>query len=427
MRATSSGNLGSGCAASKRAGQATGNAAIGWPPATVWVPACAASAYLWLVFATTVPFPGAIGLNYNTLGTDWMVFDGAIGAVLAGDATLIYDGDRFTDLLDKRFAAWLSQPLPFRPWTYPPSFLLLLAPFAGLGFPASYVAFQLVTAALMIAALRLIARDGDACRLLMTMALACPAAAINVIDGQVAFLVIALTVGGIAWLDARPVAAGLILGLLTFKPQFCILVPLALIAAGAWRALAAAALSAVTLAVASAWTFGWQLWADWLPLIVGHLLNPDAKWIAYGRMWGHSVHTCAVLLGAPAGLATAVQLLAACGSAAAVVAAFRSPLRAGGRTGVLLAAMVLAAPHSGPYDAIALTVAAGLWLADRAAPPLWCWTLAFLVWLVPLLSPPLLVAAGRLSPLLVAVLITCLLRSGAARPPMSRPLPAMVG
>ena len=124
------------------------------PPAVVLIPALLMAFYVWLNLLTTIPYPGKIGIDYNTLGTDWMVFYGAIRSVLDGNAPLIFDGDRFTDFLNTNFAAWLSSPLEFRPWAYPPSFLLMLLPFAGLGFLGSYVAFQLATGALLAQALR---------------------------------------------------------------------------------------------------------------------------------------------------------------------------------------------------------------------------------------------------------------------------------
>jgi hypothetical protein len=82
-----------------------------------------------------------------------MVFYGAVLSVLNGEIALMFDGDAFTDFLNGRFASWLSQPLAYRPWAYPPSFLLLL-PFAPLGFFGSYLTFQATTAGLMAIALR---------------------------------------------------------------------------------------------------------------------------------------------------------------------------------------------------------------------------------------------------------------------------------
>ncbi len=379
------------------------------PPAAVLVPGLLIALYAWVILLTTIPYPGKIGLDYNTLGTDWMVFYGAIRSVLDGNAALIFDGDRFTDFLNTTFAGLLSSPLDFRPWAYPPSFLLMLLPFAGLGFLGSYVAFQLATGALLARAL--LSSTAVPSPVLLVAVLACPASAINAIDGQAVFLVAALIVGGFGLLERRPWLGGAVLGLLTFKPQFAILVPIALIAAGQWRALLASGASALAMMVASGLIFGWDLWLRWFPLIIENFINPSEKWIAYGRMWGHSVYACAVLLGVPAWLASWVQLLAMLGAAISVVIAFRSRLGTREKTAVFLAATVLAAPHSGPYDVTLLVISAAFWLMSRAAPlPLWCWTLAFMVWLLPMLSPPVLFPVARIAPLLPVLLIVLLLR-----------------
>ena len=77
---------------------------------------------------------------------------------------------------------------------------------------------------------------------------------------------------------------------------------------------------------------------------------------------------------------------------------------------VLLAAAVLAAPHSGPYDATLLVVAAALWLAQEIdAPRPSHWILGLGIWMVPLLSPPVYVVAGRFAPLLTVALIALIL------------------
>jgi hypothetical protein len=165
--------------------------------------------------------------------------------------------------------------------------------------------------------------------------------------------------------------------------------------------------------IASGLIFGWDLWLRWIPLILENLISPSEKWIEFGRMWGHSVYTCAVLLGAPERLASWIQLLAILGAAASVVIAFRSRLGTREKTAVFLAATVLAAPHSGPYDVTLLVIAAAFWLMSRAAPlPLWCWTLAFMIWLLPMLSPPLIFPVARIAPLFPVLLIVVLLRPG---------------
>src|ERR1700760_1111328 len=86
------------------------------PPPVVLVVALVASFYAWLNLATTTHYPGLIGFDFNALGTDWMVFYGAVRAALDGHVALIFDGDRFTDFLNGTFGSWLSQPLAYRPW-----------------------------------------------------------------------------------------------------------------------------------------------------------------------------------------------------------------------------------------------------------------------------------------------------------------------
>jgi hypothetical protein len=290
-----------------------------------------------------------------------------------------------------------------------------------LGFFGSYVAFQVVTAALLALALRSSAAAALPSSALLLAALICPASAINAINGQAVFLVAALIVGGFGLLERRPWLGGLVLGLLTFKPQFCVLVPIALIAAGQWRALLASGVSALAMMIASGLMFGWDLWLHWFPLIIENFVSPSEKWIAYGRMWGHSVYACVVLLGVPARLASWVQLLAMLGAAISVVIAFRSPLGTREKTAVFLAATVLAAPHSGPYDVTLLVISAAFWLMSRPAPPpLWCWTVAFMVWLLPILSPPVLFPVARIAPLIPLLLIMLLLRPGVSAPAPAR-------
>jgi len=371
-----------------------------------------ATLYGWAALVSTFIRPGSIGLNHIAPGTDWMVFYGAVRAALSGQFSLIMNGDDFTAYLNHDFAGWLSVPLQFRPWFYPPSFLVLLLPFAPLGLVGSIVAFQLATAGLLAAALH--KHDSASSRYLIAAVLISPAASNNMLDGQCAFLVAGLIVAGVRLIATRPVLAGAVLGLLSFKPQFFLLVPFALLALGQWRSLIAAAASALALALSSALIFGVELWIWWVPQAIANLTSPDPKWVEYGRIWGNSVWTCSVLLGLPPRAASLLQLAALGGSAAATFVAFRSSLATDKKMAVLLAGAVLAAPHWGPYDAVLLVTGIGLLLASavnapNSAPNWLHWLLGLGIWLVPLISPPVYVIAGRFAPLLSVALIGVLL------------------
>ena len=362
--------------------------------------------YGWAVLASTVFHPGWIGPNHIAPGTDWMVFYGSVTSAVQGNLSLIMNGDDFTAFLNRSFQDWLSAPIEFRPWFYPPSFLVLLLPFAPLGFAASYVAFQILTAAFLATALIKGASSPVLSRYVAAGVLISPAAAINIVDGQCAFLVAALLIAGVRLLPLQPILGGILLGLLSFKPQFCLLVPVALVALRQYKALLAAAGSALALVVLSVIIFGLDVWLWWIPQAINNFIEPDAKWLSYGRIWGHSVWACAVLAGIPPRLASVLQIAAIAGGMVVAYLAFRSTLSRDKQLAVLLAATVLAAPHSGAYDATLLAAAVELWLAANIKTwRLLDWFLALGIWMVPILSPPTHVVAGRFSPLLIVALI----------------------
>src|SRR5258707_15512486 len=67
----------------------------------------------------------------------------------------------------------------------------------------------------------------------------------------------AAPIGGTLYLiPIRPVLAGICLGLLAYKPQFGLLFPIALIAAGHWRVFASAGMTAIAMYVLSWLAFG---------------------------------------------------------------------------------------------------------------------------------------------------------------------------
>ena len=75
----------------------------------------------------------------------------------------------------------------------------------------------------------------------LLLALAFPAVYVNLAHGQNGFLSAALLGGSLLILDQRPKLAGVLIGLLAYKPQFGVLIPLVLIATGRWTVIAAAA------------------------------------------------------------------------------------------------------------------------------------------------------------------------------------------
>lgn len=401
---------------------------LGEVPVPVFVVAALAALYGWAVFLSTFSHPGSIGLNYNTPGSDWMVLYEAARLASVGKLSMTADGAAFTAHLNATFADRLTEPLYFRPWVYPPSFLLVLVPFTPLGFSGAYAAFQASSAALLAMALAYRPDRPLAWRWIALAALLSPAASINVVDGQCGFLVAALLVGVFRTAGPRPVVAGVLLGLLTFKPQFGLLAPVALLAMGRWKTLASAVATVLLLVAVSAAVFGAQAWADWGRQTLEGYAGGDPKWVLYGRIWGSSVYACAVLLGLSAKLASLAQTLAVLGSAAATFVVYRSRRSPDVKLAILLTATLIAAPHSAGYDGVLLVIACGLWLsAMEPARPFWAWLLALSLWVSPMIGPPVLVPVGRLLPLLLAGFVVIVLRNSARPAQPAAVVPAFGG
>lgn len=346
-------------------------------------------------------------------GEGWMVYYNAVRAYAEGNLPLLYDGEQFTALLNARFAGWLTHPLPLHPWLYPPHYLLMLLPFGYLPFAPAGVLFVVLTLAGAIAASWRFVHSEQERGILAGSILLSPASAITVCIGQNTFLTCGLMLAGFGFIARRPMLGGALLGLPTYKPQLCLMVPVALVAARQWRALAAAVVAALLLALLSAALFGVSSWYDWIDLMTA----PSAvyeEWRAIAQFNGQSVFANAALLGAPIPIAHLVQAAAALFAAVCVWWCYRRAVAPDLALAVLLAATMLAAPHVIDYDAVLLGIAATLFF-NRAGADGFRFgdtAIATLVWASPLVNPPSVFPIGFATPLLIAVFIVWVMARG---------------
>lgn len=269
--------------------------------------------------------------------------------------TLLYDWDG----LRESQAALGMDPALEAPFAYPPTFLLVIWPLGFLPFHLALPAWLAGTFALFAAAVLGGRRFSPLPFLALLLA---PAATTTIAMGQGGFLVGALLVGGLRLADRHPVWGGVLLGLLTCKPQLGILVPFALLAAGQWRCIAAACATAMLLAVAAGVLLGWSAWSAWIEVLPRY-----QRWFdALEKAWEVQPTVLANLqqLGAPTWLAKLAQAAAACCAAACTWSAFRAGPR-GLAVPVLLVATFLAAPHAFTYDLPLVSAAATLFALHR--------------------------------------------------------------
>ena len=288
------------------------------------------------------------------------------------------------------------------PFPYPPTFLLALAPLGALPYAVARAAFLAATFPLFLLAVGMRAPS----QLLVAAAAAAPVTAVVMCSGQSGFLAAALLVGGLALAPGRPLAAGILLGLLTYKPQLGILVPFALVGAGYWRAGAVAGLTAMAMAAAATAAFGWGMWAAWLGSLAGFVSSVDASGTGLDRIMP-TVSGAMRLLGAGTAATACVQAASSAAMAAWVWSvARREPDRVA--MTVLPAATFLATPYAFVSD-MTLVVAAALAVIGDAMRERDSFHLAEVAALAAALSAPVFMLSPATAGFPCALLSVCLL------------------
>ena len=259
----------------------------------------------------------------------------------------IYDDSTLTSF-QMDLGATPTGPLPF---AYPPSFLLLIAPLRFMSYYLAYPVWVALSGAAYIAAS--LYRQGQPSRYRAFLIILAPATTVGVTTGQTGLLSSALIVGGFRLANSRPVLSGVVLGLASFKPQFGLLVPIALISAGQWRTLVAAGVTVVVLVLLSSVVFGWSIWPTWLAKLPAH-----AAWVAAVQdRFQPTILANLTSLGIDRAVAWAVQAGVAAVVAVMTWICFRRGVTTGAM-GALYAGTFLTTPYAFPYDTPMLTNAA---------------------------------------------------------------------
>ncbi|WP_309601524.1 glycosyltransferase family 87 protein [Sphingomonas sp.] len=320
-------------------------------PASTWV-------HQFLLLPATV-FPVLLMLACWTSFTnpppiDFFSFWTGAQLVLAGNAAQAYQS--------QMSGFGLLMPL-----AYPPPFLLLIAPFGLISFGSAFAVWSIATGGLYLAA------TGSPRR----AALACPPAAANALVGQNGFLTTAILLIGLRQLTQHPWLVGAIFGLMVIKPQLAMLLPLALVAGGHWKALIGAAASASCLIALAFFVFGFGAYQGFADVLLRYSsLLQDGRW-----PWNELASSYALVRwsGAGHGVALSVHIGIASIAALIVWTAWRNDWAC--KVPVFAAATLLISPYLFTYDAV-LLAAPLAWLTMRK--PGW----AMVVWclaLVPLL------------------------------------------
>ncbi|QKV18137.1 glycosyltransferase family 87 protein [Oricola thermophila] len=366
--------------------------------------AVAATGYVLATNGGTLP-------NGSPFGSDFISFWVAAREALAGRPEIPYDAERFAEAQNAIFGDG-----NFYAFFYPPHYLAYMAPFGALPYYAALAAWMTLSfLASLWVVMTIVGRRIE----VALLTLAFPATYLTIAHGQNAFLSAAMFGGALVLLPKRPVLAGILFGLLTFKPQLGLLIPFALLAGGYWRAIMAAAATAILAGLLSALLFGTEPWL--LFVEQGAMASQTLRDGLVG--WNKMISTYAALRLAGLGHLPAMAVQGFVSLAVATVV-FRIWRRAGAtspdlRSALLLVGALAATPFGLNYDlfllapAIAFTVAHGM--ANGFAP--WSRTILAAVYVSPLVVFWFMASMVPVAPFVLAVLFVHLAwaASGAGR------------
>ncbi|MEN3951290.1 glycosyltransferase family 87 protein [Iodidimonas sp. SYSU 1G8] len=357
------------------------------------------------------------------LGADFINVYATSYLVLQGSPEIAYDPVRHNAV---EHALIDFDPGAYFGWHYPPMALFLVAPLALLPFMGALFVWLGVTFLGYLAVLRAtVPKDlpvGPAVLALVGFT----GVFINVINGQNGFLTTGLL--GAAFLAlarGRPWLAGVLIACLLYKPQFGVLIPLALLAGGYWRSVIAASAAGLILIAASYLVFGAETWQAFLGSTT---FTRDVVLEAGGTGWHRiqSIFSMVRMAGGGIEVAYAAQMIVLLGLALLVVVVWRRPSAPFEVKAALLAAgSLLATPYVLDYDLIVLALVLAWVTADGLKRGFLPWEKSFLalIWLWPLLSRMLAQAAQiQFSPLILGILVWMLYRRAGPLPSVTSDL-----
>jgi hypothetical protein len=280
-------------------------------------------------------------------------------------------------------AVFDGREVPFYGWHYPPFFFAIAFLVAALPYAGGLALWLVASFAAYLAAIRAILPRRET----LLVAAAFPAVLVNVGHGQNGFLTAALLGGALHWLDRRPWLAGVLIGLLAYKPQFGVLIPIALLAGGRWRTIGAAAVTVAALGGISFAMLGsgiWHAFADSMNFTQTVVLEQG------GTGWQkiQSIFSAVRALGANVPTAYAAQGMLLALLAASLAWLWHSDAAFELKAAALALASLLATPYVLDYDFVVLAVAIAFFVRHALNNGFRDFEISLLAaaWLVPLLS-----------------------------------------
>lgn len=349
---------------------------------------------LWGVCALDFSTPGLFDRAGNIKFQDFLQFYISARLIAEGRASQLFD----QQVADAELHDLVRQPTRVRlPTVYGPQVGLLFVPLTRFSFPVAARIWVAKSLLLFFLCVFLVWRFCPNLRAYPTpvvlLAIAFPPLFHCFVRGQLSMLLVAcFTVAFFAFRAGHDWLAGLALGLLVFKPQFLVAIPLILLASQAWKAFTGLVASAAAQ-LALTWAyFGTPVMRAYLST-----MYHASRWISLAELASahvqmHSLRSFWFLLIPWPRVVLALYVLSSIAVVLIATVSWRSAGDLRLRFSALVVAAVLVNPHLFVYDLLVLALVFLLladWVlanpANAAVRPLR--TLLYLAFLLPLFGP----------------------------------------
>lgn len=314
-----------------------------------------------LVYGSIVAVSYAIGLGWMMfrngwffgseskpcMDFSWMWVSGTF--VFSIDPVRVYDPFAVAATW-KALAGSANCPVVHNYFNYPPTYLFITYLLSLMPYSAAYFVWMGATLTLYLGAIYMITR-----RLAAVIGGLTPFSVIpTFILGHNAFLTAGLIGTALGWLERRPWLAGIALGVLTYKPQFGLLFPVALLASRNWRALASATGASLVFAGAATLAIGYQAW----PAFIASLYGPHSSLLPGGGLVIHiqSVYGFFQWLDAPAWISWTLHLIVALIVTIIVYFVWAKPNPSSLKAAIICVGSVAVTPYVLGYDFLIVAI-----------------------------------------------------------------------
>lgn len=311
----------------------------------------------------------APGIGRYIANTDFVNYWMGPVLSLGGEVGVLFDPPAY----EARLEAMFGPDYPPHMWSYPPHALLVLWPLGLLPYQAALVLFLSATLAVFLFAAEAFRRRfAPSAPATVMLAGLLPFVLVNLASTQNGFLTGALLLGALAVRGERPILAGLLLAILTTKPQLGILIPFFLAFDRQWQAIAWAAFFTLLLLALSLAAFGPDPWRAYVSVTMPSQHEVMSTWRGIMLVMMPTVMSGLRLLGAEAAVAQGWQAAFSLACLPAVLwLLWRNRASQGDPATsalILTAGTVLVAPYSFNYDMGALAGVAAAMFAREVSP-----------------------------------------------------------